>query len=132
MTEPYDLRFTHTHEWISQKGKTRKCGISEYAQFFLGDIIRVDLPEPDDHHYEEGEEIGTIESLKTSMDIHMPVTGKITAANTMLLSNPEFINEDVYDSGWIFEILPDKPRDVEELMDIDEYEADIPDEDEEE
>ena len=132
MTEPYDLRFTSTHEWIAMEGKTRRCGISEYAQFFMGDITRVDLPEPDDHHYEEGEEIGTVESLKTSLDLHMPVGGRITAVNTRLLSNPEIINEDAYDAGWIFEIKPDKPSAIEELMDIDEYEADIPDDYEEE
>lgn len=132
MTEPYDLRFTSTHEWIALEGKTRRCGISEYGQFFMGDIIKVDLPEPDDHHYEEGEEIGTIESLKTSLDIHMPVSGRITAVNINLLSNPEIINDDPYGSGWIFEIKPDKTSAVEELMDIDEYEADIPDDDEEE
>lgn len=132
MTDLNDLKFAPTHEWARREGNRVIVGISDDAQRNLSDVIHVEMPEPDEqHHYEAGEEIGVIESLKISVDFHAPVSGTITSINAELLSNPELINEDPFGAGWLVEMRPDDPEDVDRLMDVDEYEGSLPEEDEE-
>jgi len=126
MFEATRLKYTRTHEWVHVKGKKIIVGITDFGQQQLSDITSVDLPEPDEHHYEAGEEIGVIESAKTSADFHAPVSGTITATNTELLSTPELINSDPYGRGWIVEITPDSMAEISGLMDMDEYEGSLP------
>jgi glycine cleavage system H protein len=59
------------------------------------------------------------------------VAGTVVAINTELLSRPELINHDSYGAGWLIELKPDSMDDVDELMDADEYEASLPEEEEE-
>ena len=133
MRDPADMRFTEAHEWVYVKGTTILVGLTEFAQQRLSDITHVEMPEPDDQHYEAREEVGVLESLQSSKDLHAPVSGRIVAINNELLAKPELVNMDPYGQGWLFEMKPDRMSDVEALMDLDEYEAGLPeDEDEEE
>ena len=126
------IRFTHSDHWIAPYNDRWRLGISDFAEDHLGDIIHVDLPEVDDHHYEADEEIGLVESLTSSMELHTPVAGVITAVNVSLLSNSDLINSSPYDNGWIVEMDIDDPGALKDLMNIDEYEADLPDDVDEE
>lgn len=132
MTDPVDCKFTETHEWVRKKGKNVVVGISEYIQQKLSDITNVEMPEADESHYEADEEICVIEGLNDTTILHAPVAGVITCINNELLSKPEHINNDPYGRGWMLEIKPDNMADIDSLMDIDEYEANLPDESEEE
>lgn len=125
-------RFTHNDEWITANEGRWRIGITDFAQRQLGDIIHVELPEVDEHHCEADEELGVIESLSGSMELHSPVAGTITAVNTDLLSHSELINTSPYEDGWIVEMTVDDETHLDELMDVDEYEADLPDEDDDE
>jgi glycine cleavage system H protein len=131
MTDTSDLMFTRTHEWIRIKGKNIVVGITDFMQNRLSDITGVDLPEPDEHHYEPGEDVCLIESLKAACECHAPVSGMVVGINTELLVRPELINADPYGIGWIFEMKPDNLLDVRELCDLYEYEAGLPEEEEE-
>ena len=133
MNNSEDIRCTKTHEWVRREGDKLVVGITDFAQRRLSDVIHVELPEPDDHHYEEHEDISAIESLKLSIELHAPVPGYIAAINSILLSRPELINEDPYGEGWVVEMKPDNMDDIENLVDLDVYEATLPeDEDDEE
>jgi glycine cleavage system H protein len=126
-----DFRFTHTDEWVRHEGDRLRVGITDFAQSKLGDVVHVDLPEPDDHRFESEEEVGAVESLSGSMEFHAPVAGRITAINTNLLSAPETVSADPYGEGWLIEIQPDDPAELEELMDVNEYESGLPEDEEE-
>jgi glycine cleavage system H protein len=120
------LRFSSTHEWVRVERKKVIVGITDFQQRRLSDVISIELPEPDDHHFEKGEEIGVLESVSTSADFHAPISGKIVAVNTRLLSQPELINSSPYGDGWLIEMKPDSLADVSELMNADEYEDALP------
>ena len=128
MIEQTKLKYTRTHEWVQVKGKKIIVGVTDYGQQQLSDITSIDLPEPDEHHYEAGEEIGVMESTKNSADFHAPVSGTITSTNVELLSRPELTNSDPFGRGWIVEMAPDNMAEVNNLMDIDEYETFLPEE----
>jgi glycine cleavage system H protein len=132
MSDISNLLFTQNHEWVRpRKGKTIVVGISDYGQNLLSDATNVELPEPDEQVCSAGDEIGVLESLRTSIPIHVPVSGRITRVNPELLSNPELINQDPYGEGWLFEMIMEDPDELDGLMGQDEYEAILPEEEEE-
>ena len=103
MNIPSDLLYTKDHEWIKIENGIATVGITDYAQSELGDIIFIELPEIGDSVQAE-DSIGTIEAVKTVADIYSPMNGEISEVNINLEDNPDSINTDPYDSGWIIKL----------------------------
>ncbi|MBA4348529.1 MAG: glycine cleavage system protein H [Thermodesulfovibrio sp.] len=118
---PEDLKYHKEHTWVRVSGKKATMGITHYAQDALGDIVYIDIPEPD-IHVEIGTEMSEIESTKATSSVIAPVSGTIIEVNEKLADSPEIINEDPYNKGWIAVIEMDDVSELDELMDADEYE----------
>ena len=103
MNIPSDLLYTKDHEWIKIENGIASVGITDYAQGELGDIIFIELPEIGDSVQAE-DSIGTIEAVKTVADIYSPMNGDISEVNVNLEDNPDTLNTDPYDSGWIIKL----------------------------
>ena len=112
---PEDVCYTEDHEWARPEGDKIKAGISDYAQDQLGDIVFVELPEVGDT-FEAGEEFGTVESVKAVSELYMPVGGEILAINLDLEESPELVNESPYNDGWMIEVKPGDPAELDALM----------------
>ncbi|MDD5723599.1 MAG: glycine cleavage system protein GcvH [Syntrophales bacterium] len=117
---PDDVHYAETHEWARDEEETVVVGIGDYAQDQLGDIVFVELPEIGDT-FEKGDQFGTLESVKAVSEIYMPVAGKITAINEALSEEPELVNLEPYNRGWMIEIEPDDPDEIHTLMSGTEY-----------
>lgn len=117
---PDDVRYAEDHEWARREGDTIRIGINDYAQDQLGDIVFVELPEVDET-LKQGEEFGTVESVKAVSELYMPVGGKVLSVNADLEGSPELVNTSPYDDGWMIEIDPANPDELDSLMDIDAY-----------
>ncbi len=116
---PEDVRYTKDHEWVKASGDTVKIGISDYAQDQLGDIVFVELPAVGDS-FEEGDEFGTLESVKAVSELYAPIAGEVVAVNEDLEDAPELLNKEPY-NGWIVEIKPTDVQEIEQLFDRDAY-----------
>jgi len=55
--------------------------------------------------------------VKATAEIYSPVTGKVVEVNERLLDEPELINKEPYDGGWIAVIEPAGPLDKSKLLD---------------
>jgi len=117
---PDDRQYTQSHEWVRVEGEEALVGITDHAQDALGDITFVELPEPG-QTFEQGEECGVIESVKAASDLFMPIGGQVTEVNRHLEDEPEIINRDPYDDGWIFKIKGIDADEAEALMDAQQY-----------
>jgi len=113
---PDDLRYTDDHEWVKSDGDKVKVGITDYAQDQLGDIVFVEVPEVGST-FEKGEEFGTLESVKAVSELFMPIGGEITAVNEKLEDAPDLVNSDPYGDGWMIEIKPGDPAEIDALKD---------------
>ena len=111
---PEDVRYTDDHEWAKDNGGAVRMGISDYAQDQLGDIVFVELPEVGSS-FEKGEEFGTVESVKAVSELYMPIGGEVTAINEALADEPERVNSDPYEGGWMMEIKASDPAELEAL-----------------
>jgi len=119
---PSELRYHKEHEWVRCNGKQATLGISHFAQDALGDIVFLDLPKVGTV-VKAGQQIGEIESTKTTSTIYTPVSGTVTKINVELKDHPEIVNSDPYGKGWIATIELTAPGEVEQLMTPAQYEA---------
>jgi len=118
---PADVKYTKNHEYLKDLGDgTALVGITHYAQDALGDVVFVDLPEVG-AAFAEGDEFGTVESVKTVSEIFMPAAGEVLAVNGELEAHPEFVNEDPYGKGWMVKLKVTGPG--AGLLDAAAYEA---------
>jgi len=117
---PEGYHYTRDHLWVRVEDKVITLGVTDYGQEKLRDIVHVELPSIG-QSIEEGEVLAIVESIKASVEIHSPVTGKVIEVNTKLADSPELINEDPYDKGWIAKIELAEEKGFEDLMEADEY-----------
>ena len=103
MNIPSDLFYTKDHEWVKIENGIATVGITDYAQRELGDIIFIELPEIGDS-VKAKDSIGTIEAVKTVADIYSPMNGEVSEVNVNLEDNPDSINKDPYESGWLIKL----------------------------
>lgn len=128
MDLPKDLFYTENHEWLALDGNEATIGITEYAQRELGDVVFVELPEIGDE-FEQFDSFGVAESVKAVSDIYVPAGGKVIAINEDLFEQPELINEEPYDGGWLIKIKLTDEDELESLMNYKEYDRLLEEED---
>lgn len=126
MNVPAELKYTKDHEWIRIDGKIATVGITDFAQSELGELVYIEV-ETVGETVNEGDVFGTVEAVKTTSDLFMPVTGKIVEFNDELSEkggdNPTLLNEDPYGRGWIVKIEIADGADLSHLLDAAAYEA---------
>ena len=124
---PADLKYHSEHEWVRIEGRTAVLGITDYAQEALGDLVFLELPVLGSV-VKAGQEIGEVESTKTTSAIYTPLSGKILGVNEVLKDKPELINKEPYGQGWIARIELTDPNEVQQMMDAKQYEANLKEE----
>lgn len=117
---PENLRYAEDHEWARLLEDNVRIGLSDYAQDQLGDIVFVELPEVGDT-FERGDEFGVIESVKAVAELIIPVGGEVLTINSALEEAPELVNQSPYEEGWLIEIRPSGPEEIDHLMDMPAY-----------
>ncbi len=119
MSEPKNLYFAKTHEWMAEEDALCVVGLTDFAQQQLGSLVFVNLPEVGDT-VTAGEAFCDVESVKSDSDVMAPVSGTIAEINEALIDSPELINDEPYEA-WLVKIEPSGDR--VELLNADEYEA---------
>jgi len=120
MNVPNDLLYTDEHEWVKIDEATATIGVTDYAQGELGDIVFIEFPDLN-LNFTKGESIGTIEAVKTVSDIYMPLSGKVLELNDQLNDNPEIVNDNPFDNGWIIKLQITNIDEISKLMSSEEY-----------
>ena len=98
-----NLKYTENHEWVLCEGNTATIGITEYAQGELGDVVYVEV-DTLGNDLNTGDVFGSVEAVKTVSDLFMPISGKVLEFNNQLETNPELINHDPQNKGWIIKV----------------------------
>ena len=127
MEFPDDLKYTKEHEWVRVNGEIATIGITDYAQEQLGDIVYLELPS-EGELVEQGEPFGVVESVKAVSDLYAALSGTVLEINDPLVENPETLNEDCYEEGWLIKVKVSDLKELKELMDSKQYQAFIKEE----
>ncbi len=125
MDFPSNLKYTEDHEWIRIEGEqVAVVGITDFAQSELGELVYVEIDTVDET-LAKGEVFGTVEAVKTTSDLYMPVSGKVIAFNPALNEdegdNPTLVNDSPYEEGWIVKIEMTDLSELENLLDSETY-----------
>lgn len=121
MNVPQDLKYTKDHEWINVDGNLATVGITDFAQNELGDIVYVEI-ETEGEDLKIADVFGTVEAVKTVSDLFMPISGKVVEINEALESEPEIVNSDPYDKGWMIKVEISDDADLDQLLSAEDYE----------
>lgn len=113
--------YTKEHEWLLVEGDQVTVGITHHAQDQLGDIVYVELPEVGES-FDQGDEFGSVESVKAVAEVFMPVSGEISAVNENLEDAPESVNQSPHDDGWLIKVTLSDASQLEGLMNHEAYE----------
>ena len=126
MSIPKELKYSKEHEWISVEGNIGTIGITEFAQGELVDLVYVDI-DTVGQVVKKDEIFGTVEAVKTTSDLFLPVTGKILEVNSEITESggddPGLINSSPYEDGWIVKIEIMDPSELDTLLDSEAYAA---------
>lgn len=114
------VRFSREHTWAKSEDHHIAVGITDFAQDQLGEIIYIELPEPD-ATFGQNDVVGFVESVKAVSDLYMPVSGKVIAVNHDLEDAPELVNSEPYRSGWMIKILPANRSELDGLLSLNDY-----------
>jgi len=124
MNAPKELKYTKDHEWVSVDGDIATVGITDFAQKELDELVYVEVETVGETLAQE-EVFGTVEAVKTTSDLFMPVSGEILEFNEELDENkgdnPTMVNEEPYGKGWIVKIKLSDPSELDGLMDAAAY-----------
>jgi glycine cleavage system H protein len=114
------LRFSGAHVWVRVEGAEAVLGLSDYLQDQMGEITKLELPDLGDV-LRAGRRMGHVESEESSSPLEAPLTGEVVEVNPEPLENPDLINLDPYSGGWLLRIRIEDPRELEELINEEEY-----------
>lgn len=123
MSYKYDpnARYAKTHDWARVEGDLVACGISDYAQHALSDVVYIELPDVG-ATFAQGDVYTTVESVKAAEEVYAPVSGEVVEVNETLADTPEALNTDPY-GAWIIKLRPTDLGELDALMDAAAYEA---------
>ncbi len=117
-----NAKYQTSHEWSRQEGDLIVCGITDHAQDSLSDVVYVELPEVG-ASLKKGEVFGVVESVKAASDLYMPMGGEIVETNEKLEDEPELVNSNPYDDGWMIKLSPSDPGEWDGLLSGEGYKA---------
>ena len=120
MEFPNNLKYSKEHTWLLVEGDTGKVGITEFAQSELGEIVYVDLPHVG-KSFKQDEVFGSVEAVKTTSDLFMPIGGEILEINSLLKDNPTLVNSESYSKGWMIKIKISDKNEASKLLDGKQY-----------
>ncbi|MHB8879581.1 MAG: glycine cleavage system protein GcvH [Myxococcaceae bacterium] len=118
---PKNLKYTKDHEWARKDAASVVVGVTFHAQEALGDVVYVELPKVGDT-LTAGKPFGVIESTKAVSELFAPLSGKVIKVNDKLTDEPQTVNQDPYQAGWIVEVEPSDPKQYDALLDAPSYE----------
>ena len=124
MNIPQDLKYTKDHEWVKIDGDIAIIGITDFAQEELGEIVYVEVDTLGEELAKD-DVFGTVEAVKTTSDMLMPISGEVLEFNSELdedeEDNPGMINEDPFGEGWIIKIKVSNSDELNSLLDAETY-----------
>ena len=117
-----NLKYTKEHEWLKIEGDFAYIGITDHAQSQLGDIVFIEVNTVGET-LSKGEAFGSIDAVKATSEVYMPVGGEILDFNPVIEQTADTINKDPYGEGWIVKIKMTNSSEVSELLDAEAYKA---------
>jgi glycine cleavage system H protein len=114
------LRFSEAHVWVRVEGAEAVLGLSDYLRDQMGEITSLELADLGDI-LRARRKMGHLESDDASSPIEAPISGEVIEVNAEVLQNPDLVNSEPYDGGWLLRVRIEDPSELDELISDEEY-----------
>jgi len=103
---PQGIYFSKNHTWahLGESGSA-KVGLDDFLQHVIGDLQLSGLKRPGES-IKKGELLAEIRQNGKQLKVYSPLSGEVLETNELLSENPEAINADPYEKGWLYQIKP--------------------------
>jgi glycine cleavage system H protein len=125
MASPSDRVYSESHEWHQVSGDTLTLGLTRFAVDALTDVTYVQM-KPRGTSFKAGDNIGEVESVKTTSDVYCAISGQITEVNAALADDPGLLNSDPYGKGWLVKAKITDKAGLAKCVDAAKYDAQHP------
>ncbi|MCD4720089.1 MAG: glycine cleavage system protein GcvH [Desulfobacula sp.] len=112
---PEDLYYEKNHYWVRIEGDILIMGMDDFAQKMAGDVVFVKIPFAG-KKLKAGKKFAQVESGKWLGKVYAPINGELIEGNKALEADPALINQDCYETGWMYKIKPADMSEVENLI----------------
>jgi glycine cleavage system H protein len=111
-----DRRYdTERHLWVQElSGGALRVGMDPLGVETAGDLVQLALVAPG-AVLVRGEAFGSMEAAKFVGPLESPVSGTVRARNEAALDDPGLVQRDCLGAGWLVEIEPSDPGELEAL-----------------
>ncbi len=111
--------------WVKRVGDECLIGASAFGIFLAGEIIAF-TSKPKGAEVSIGRGMGTVESRKTVLALHAPVSFILLEGNDAAEARPSLVNRDPYGEGWMARVRPTQwAKECATLLDGASYRAHI-------
>ncbi|HEY1187666.1 MAG TPA: glycine cleavage system protein GcvH [Gemmata sp.] len=124
MSNPSNLRYATTHEWVSLEGDVAVVGITAFAVEQLTEPTYLELPAVGTV-LAPGGKFGVIESYKSTSDLYSPVAGTVIERNDPLTSDPKPVYDDAFKAGWMLKIKLAPGANLDHLLTAEQYDQQL-------
>jgi glycine cleavage system H protein len=99
-----DYFYHQGHSWATpEPDNIARVGIDDFAQKLLGKAEHIQVPKVGSR-IEQGSESIEFRIKNKSFQILAPVGGEVVAVNNRVIENPELLNQDPYNAGWLLKV----------------------------
>jgi len=124
MTNPTDLKYAQSHEWVKLAGDIATIGVTKFAVEQLTEPTFLELAKLG-KSVKVADEIGVIESVKSTSSIYSPIPGDVIEVNKAALENLALVNDDPFGAGWLLKLKVNPDVSLDHLLDATQYDAQI-------
>jgi glycine cleavage system H protein len=117
-----NIRFSSQHVYVKREDGEARIGMTYFAQDHTSRVSYVEFP-PVGQKLVKDQPFATVEAIKATIELSMPVNGEVLAINEALKADPWLINTDPYGQGWMMRIRLEDTSQLDQLMDEDTYKA---------
>lgn len=98
---PTDRHYdTHHDMWVRRDGESVVIGATAFGIHMAGKVIAF-TAKPRGAEVAIGRGLGTVESAKTVIAVHAPISFILEEGNEAAEERPEIVNDDPYGAGWM-------------------------------
>jgi glycine cleavage system H protein len=100
---PADARLALNHIWLKQEGGVTMLGVDEFVGRLVGKVQGVILPAVGSSASPKSSSVGFSDGGR-SINISLPVVGRIVEVNPALRDEPAIVHDDPYGAGWLMKV----------------------------
>jgi glycine cleavage system H protein len=103
---PQGVFYSKNHTWAHlAKSGVANLGLDDLLLHFTG-VVRLNYVKTAGEPITKGEVMTEIYHDGKLLKIYSPISGRVVGSNPVLTENPGRLNEDPYETGWLYKIKP--------------------------